>query len=134
MATDTPFPTSSSSPATPAPSGTGSVSSTSSGSSSGSGSNGSSSAAGGQAGDVLSRVVQGAHSAIDRMAETAAPAVQRIQDGVQTAGDTLSRKADDARELGDEWAESLRCTVRDHPLAAVATALAVGVLIARLSR
>ncbi len=133
MATDTPFPTSSSSPATPAPSGTGNVSSTSSGSTSGSGGNGSS-AAGGQAGDVLSRVVQGAHSAIDRMAETAAPAVQRVQDGVQSASDTLSRKADDARELGDEWAESLRCTVRDHPLAAVATALAVGVLIARLSR
>ncbi len=133
MATDTPFPTSSSSPATPAPSGTGNVSSTPSGTTSGSGGNGSS-AAGGQAGDVLSRVVQGAHSAIDRMAETAAPAVQRVQDGVQSASDTLSRKADDARELGDEWAESLRCTVRDHPLAAVATALAVGVLIARLSR
>lgn len=134
MATDpTPFPTSSSSPATPAPSGTGSVSSTSSSSSGSNGSNGSSTA-NGPAGDVLSRVVQGAHSAIDRMAETAAPAVQRVQDGVQTASDTLSRKADDARELGDEWAESLRCTVRDHPLAAVATALAVGVLIARLSR
>lgn len=131
MATEpTPFPTSSSSPATPAPSGTGAVSPTASPSS---GSNGSSTA-NGPAGDVLSRVVQGAHSAIDRMAETAAPAVQRVQDGVQTAGDTLSRKADDARELGDEWAESLRCTVRDHPLAAVATALAVGVLIARLSR
>lgn len=133
MATDSPFPSSSSSPATPAPSGMGTVSSTSSGTAPGSGGNGSS-PAGGQAGDVLSRVVQGAHSAIDRMAETAAPAVQRVQDGVQSASDTLSRKADDARELGDEWAESLRCTVRDHPLAAVATALAVGVLIARLSR
>ena len=36
--------------------------------------------------------------------------------------------------MGDEWAESLRCTVRENPLAAVATALVVGVLIARLTQ
>jgi ElaB/YqjD/DUF883 family membrane-anchored ribosome-binding protein len=83
---------------------------------------------------MLNRVVQGAHSAIDRMAETAAPAVQKLQDGVSSASDAISQRADDAREMGEEWAESLRATVRDHPLAAVATALAVGVLIARLAR
>lgn len=85
-------------------------------------------------GDALHRVVQGAHTAIDRMAETAAPAVQRLQDGVQAAGDTLSQRADDARALGEEWVDSLRGTVREHPLAALATALAVGVLVARLAR
>jgi len=84
--------------------------------------------------DVLNRVVQGAHQAIDRMAETAGPAVQRVQDGVHAAGDAISQRAHDARELGDEWCESLRCTVRDNPLTAIATALAVGVLIARLTR
>jgi ElaB/YqjD/DUF883 family membrane-anchored ribosome-binding protein len=83
---------------------------------------------------MLNKVVQGAHQAIDRMAETAAPAVQRVQDGVHAASDALSQRAHDARELGDEWCESLRCTVRDNPLTAVATALAVGVLIARLTR
>jgi ElaB/YqjD/DUF883 family membrane-anchored ribosome-binding protein len=126
---DTPFPTSSVSPATPAPNAS-------------SGSNAKppakvdsdKPAAGGESADVLSRVVQGAHSAIDRMAETAAPAVQRLQDGVQAAGDTLSQRASDARDMGDEWAESLRSTVREHPLAALATALAVGVLVARLAR
>ncbi len=84
--------------------------------------------------DVLNRVVQGAHNAIDRFAETAGPAVQRVQDGVHAAGDAISQKAHDARELGDEWTESLRTTVRDNPLTAIATALAVGVLIARLTR
>jgi len=128
---NTPFPTSSVSPATPAPSTTG-----------GGGdakppakADGDKTAAnGGESGDVLGRVVQGAHSAIDRMAETAAPAVQRLQDGVQAAGESLSQRANEAREMGDEWAESLRSTVREHPLAAVATALAVGVLVARLAR
>jgi len=77
--------------------------------------------------DMLSRVVQGAHQTIDRLAETAAPHVQRLQEGV-------GARAEHVKEVGDEWAESLRCTVRDNPLAAVATALALGVLIARLTQ
>jgi hypothetical protein len=36
--------------------------------------------------------------------------------------------------MGDEWAASLRCSVRDNPLTAVAAALVAGVLIARLTR
>jgi ElaB/YqjD/DUF883 family membrane-anchored ribosome-binding protein len=77
--------------------------------------------------DMLGRVVQGAHQTIDRLAETAAPHVKRLQDGV-------GARAEHAKEVGDEWAESLRCTVRDNPLAAVATAVALGVLIARLTQ
>ncbi|RZL31083.1 MAG: hypothetical protein EOP35_22795 [Rubrivivax sp.] len=129
MATTTPFPTSSASPAT------------TTGGAAAAGVNDVANKAndavdkGASAGqDVLNRVVQGAHSAIDRLAETAGPAVQRVQDGVQAAGDTLSQKAQDARELGDEWTETLRSTVRDNPLTAIATALAVGVLVARLTR
>ena len=80
------------------------------------------------------RVVQGAHHAIDRLADTAGPAVQRVQSGVHAAGEAITQRAHDARDLGDEWAESVRTTVRENPLAAVATALAVGVLIARLTR
>jgi ElaB/YqjD/DUF883 family membrane-anchored ribosome-binding protein len=78
-------------------------------------------------GDMLSRVVRGAHDTIDRLADSAAPHVQRLQQGVGV-------RAEHVKEVGDEWAESLRCTVRDNPLAAVATALAVGVLIARLTQ
>ena len=84
--------------------------------------------------DLLGRVVQGAHATIDRLADTAAPHVHRLQDGVATASEALQERADQAWATGDEWAESLRCTVRDNPLAAVATAVAVGVLIARLTR
>lgn len=77
--------------------------------------------------DMLSRAVKGAHETIDRFAETAAPHVQRLQQGVGAG-------ADHVKEIGDEWAESLRCTVREHPLAAVATAVALGMLISRLSQ
>jgi len=84
--------------------------------------------------DSFERVVQGAHHTIDRLAETAAPHVQRLQDGVAAAGETLQSRAHQVREVGDEWADSLRSTVRENPLAAVLTAMAVGVLIARLTR
>ena len=83
---------------------------------------------------LLDRVVRGAHETIDRLAETAAPHVQKLEATVGTASEKLQANADRARELGDEWTESLRCTVRDNPLAAVAVALLAGALIARIVR
>ena len=83
--------------------------------------------------DLLARVVQGAHDTIDRLAESAAPRVQRLQEGVSSANEVLHSRADQARDMGDEWAESLRCTVRENPLASVAAALAIGIVIARLT-
>ena len=83
---------------------------------------------------LLDRVVRGAHETIDRLAETAAPHVQKLEETVGSAGDKLRADARRARELGDEWTESVRCTVRDNPLAAVAVALVVGALVARLVR
>jgi ElaB/YqjD/DUF883 family membrane-anchored ribosome-binding protein len=84
--------------------------------------------------ELLGRVVQGAHQAIDRMAEGAAPHVQRLQQGMASAGEALQDRAGQAREVGDEWAESVRCTVRENPLAALAVAMAAGLLVARLTQ
>jgi ElaB/YqjD/DUF883 family membrane-anchored ribosome-binding protein len=81
----------------------------------------------GGSGDMLGRVIEGAHQTLDRLAETAAPHVQRLQDGVGV-------RAEQVKAMSDEWAETLRTTVRDNPLAAVATAMALGVLIARLTQ
>jgi ElaB/YqjD/DUF883 family membrane-anchored ribosome-binding protein len=86
-----------------------------------------------EATDMFARVVQGAHDTVDRLAETAAPHVQRLSQGVDNASDTLHQRADQVRETGDEWAESLRHTVRENPLTALAAALAVGVIVARLT-
>ena len=90
-------------------------------------------AAGAASSDLMRRVVQGAHATIDRLADTAAPAVSRLQDNVAGAGNKLHAGADHVREVGDEWAESLRSTVRENPITAIAVALAAGVLIAKLS-
>lgn len=83
---------------------------------------------------LLERVVQAAHGTIDRLAALAAPHAQRLEEGVSSANELLHQRADQARVLGLECAESVRGTVREHPLAALATALVAGALIARLLR
>ena len=84
--------------------------------------------------ELMERVVQGAHDTVDKLADKARPQVQRLQETASSASDSLHARADQARELGDEWAESLRATVREHPLAALGTALAIGIVVSRLSR
>lgn len=84
--------------------------------------------------DMLSRVVKGAHDTIDRLADTAAPHVARLEDTLATANVRVHARADRARDVGDEWADSLRDTVRENPLAALAAAVALGVVVAKLSR
>jgi ElaB/YqjD/DUF883 family membrane-anchored ribosome-binding protein len=98
------------------------------------GSRGTGGTAGGAAqSDLLARVVQGAHQTVDRLAETVAPHVQRMQESVGSAGDLLQSRRGDLREMSDEWADNVRDTVRENPLAAVAAAVAVGIVLAKLS-
>ncbi len=81
---------------------------------------------------AFERVVQGAHRTVDRLAEAAGglrgAGIEADADG------SLGERAEELRALGDEWAESLRSTVRENPLAALLAAVAVGVIIARASR
>ena len=84
--------------------------------------------------DLLNRAVQAAHATIDRVADSAAPTMRQLSERVAGADDALQAKADQWRELRDEWAESVRGTVRSNPLACIAGAVALGALIARITR
>lgn len=83
---------------------------------------------------LVSRVAQGLHETVDRAADKATPAVQKLESTVAHANASLHDQLHHARELGDEWTTSLRGTVREHPLTSVVVALAAGALIARISR
>jgi ElaB/YqjD/DUF883 family membrane-anchored ribosome-binding protein len=85
-------------------------------------------------GDPLARVVQAAHATVDRLAESAAPRVRHLQESAASAKEAVHARAERAREMGDEWTESLRCTVRENPLTAVTAALVLGLLLARLTQ
>lgn len=83
---------------------------------------------------LLKRAVQQAHDAIDRLAGQAMPAARRLGETVSAAEDALHARKGQLRETGEGWTEGVRSTVRDNPLASIAAALALGALIARLSR
>jgi hypothetical protein len=83
---------------------------------------------------LLKNAVLASHETIDRLADRAAPAVRQLGESVAAAGETLHAKTDQLREKRDEWADGMRSTVRSNPLAAVAAALALGAVIARITR
>ena len=75
---------------------------------------------------LITRVVRGAHDTIDRLAESATPQLAHLERGLSQAGDALHDKTDLLRATGDEWAESLRSSVRDRaalPMIWIRTAL-----------
>jgi ElaB/YqjD/DUF883 family membrane-anchored ribosome-binding protein len=81
---------------------------------------------------TVERMVQGAHQAVDRVAEKAGPAVERLRSGMADAAQAVHARADELAALGDEWVETCRNSVRQHPLAAVALALVAGMAVSRL--
>jgi ElaB/YqjD/DUF883 family membrane-anchored ribosome-binding protein len=86
-----------------------------------------------RSGELLDKVVRSAHQSLDRLAETAAPHLGQLEHSLSGAAEALQSRGEHWRETGDAWAEELRSTVREHPLAAIGVALAVGMLLARLS-
>lgn len=86
------------------------------------------------ASEWLDRWVERAHAGIDRLADVAEPRLQRLQEGMRATGGSLRRRAGQVREDGEAWAQSLRDTVRERPVTAIAVAAALGLLIARASR
>ncbi len=83
---------------------------------------------------TLNRAVDAAHQAVDRFADRAAPQVRQLGETVAGAEAALQDRADALGRTRDAWAEGLRRTVRDHPLAALAAALALGAAIVRVTR
>ena len=83
---------------------------------------------------LLENAVQGAHDNIDRLADSVAPAVQQLGESVSAATDALHAKTGQLRVMRDDWADSVRTTVRGNPLVSIAAAAMLGALIARITR
>ena len=71
---------------------------------------------------LLKRVTQSAHDAVDGVAAKISSTVDGLQGGVSKVGDTR-----------DEWLESAREAIRQHPFAAIGTAVLVGLALRSLS-
>jgi ElaB/YqjD/DUF883 family membrane-anchored ribosome-binding protein len=83
---------------------------------------------------VVDRLAQSAHEAVDRVAAKAGPAVERLRSTASGAAGTLQQKAGDLGALEEQWMENARTVVRDNPLAAIAVAVAAGMLLSKLAR
>ena len=86
------------------------------------------------AGELMKRVTLETHAAVERLADSIEPTVRQLAEGVSLVEDAVGAKTDEIRKAGDEWAESLRCTVRGNPLKSMAAAVALGALVARMVR
>ena len=68
--------------------------------------------------DLLDRVTQRAHDAVDGVSNRISSTLDGLQGGVSSVGDTR-----------DEWLESAREAIRQHPFAALGGAVIVGLAL-----
>ena len=71
---------------------------------------------------LLKRATSSAHDAVDSVAAKVGSIADGLQGGVSKVGDTR-----------DEWIESARDAIRQHPFAAVAGALVIGAALLSLN-
>lgn len=83
---------------------------------------------------LVERLAQGAHDTIDRVAAKAGPAVEKLRTTATTAAGSVQQRATDFGAMEEQWMESARGVVRENPLAAIAVAVAAGMLLSRLAR
>lgn len=81
---------------------------------------------------TVDRMAQTAHQTVDRLAEKAGPAIEKLRSKMTGANETLRAQADHLSEMQREWLETTRMTVREHPIATIAVAVAAGVLISKI--
>lgn len=79
-------------------------------------------------------VSSGAHDTLDRLADSATPALRQLGDRVSAVSENLHEKTAQLRQTGDEWVESARSTVRRNPLVSLGAAVVLGAVIARIAR
>ncbi len=79
--------------------------------------------------DFVRRLVEEAHAAIDRLAGKAGPAVDSLAGAFASRSDGLSGMG----AKRDKWIGEARDLIRENPLAAIVTALAVGAIYVKLT-
>lgn len=81
---------------------------------------------------TLDRVVQGAHDALDRAAERARPAVDKLRGTLGSGESLLGERAEEWKAMQEQYLTQFRGFVREHPVATVAGALVAGMLLSRM--
>lgn len=83
--------------------------------------------------NVVDRVAQSAHDVVDRVAAKAGPAVEKMRTSASGYKEQLHAKADQLGAMEEQWLESARGYVREHPFTAITVAVVAGMLIAKMT-
>jgi ElaB/YqjD/DUF883 family membrane-anchored ribosome-binding protein len=87
----------------------------------------------GSAGRYAENIAEKAGTTLNQLSDVAQQTVDRVTDAASQAAQRLSDHTDELWELQQRAIDSTRSYVRDHPIAAIGIAIAVGLLLARLT-
>ena len=73
-----------------------------------------------------------ASKGLTRISETAQQTIDRLTRAASTAADRLSARSEELGALSGRAVDTARSYAREHPIAAIGIAIAVGVLLSRL--
>jgi ElaB/YqjD/DUF883 family membrane-anchored ribosome-binding protein len=82
---------------------------------------------------TVEKLTEQASAGLSRLSETAQDTMGRVTQAASQAASRLSERGHELYVMQDEYVESARSYVRQHPIAAIGIAIAVGLLISRLT-
>jgi len=81
-----------------------------------------------------SKSTTGSQKQIERVSDGAHRVVDQTASRVGAIADRFGEKADELLEMKEDWVETTRTYVRDHPVAALGIALAAGYVLSAIMR
>jgi len=69
---------------------------------------------------------------IDKAANSAKEAVDKVASATNEAAETLGKKGEQLKNAEEQWLEDCRIYVRDNPITSVGIAVAAGFLLSRV--
>lgn len=79
------------------------------------------------------KLAEQASAGLSRLSDTAHHTFGRVSDAASQAASRLSERGAELLELQGRAADTARTYVREHPVAAIGIAIAIGLLISRLT-
>jgi len=82
---------------------------------------------------TVDKLAEQASAGLSRLSDTAHQTMGRVSQAASQAASRLSDKGLELYDMQSEYVETARTYVRQHPIAAIGIAIAIGLLISRLT-
>jgi ElaB/YqjD/DUF883 family membrane-anchored ribosome-binding protein len=82
---------------------------------------------------TVEKLTEQASAGLGRLSETAQQTMGRVTEAASQAASRLGERSRELYDMQDEYVETARSYVRQHPIAAIGIAIAVGLVISRLT-